>query len=165
MNKFSHLLYNLPDLTSEIVNEALTNEYRQIERPYGLISESLTMSQTKFAKNLENKFGSARVGFLKMRPGYYDWHRDDFRNCAINWLVTPSPKALTLHRTNQDKIFWWDIEEVKYIPLKPTLLDVTQEHCVINNSSDERIILTLSIRGFSYADVLPYLMNLAIDSY
>jgi hypothetical protein len=166
MNQFSYLLDNLPELTPEMLNEALTNEYWNTERPFMCISGATTMRKTQFVQDLENNVGKVTTCFLKTAPNQlYDWHTDPTRGCAINWLVKSNPGALTLHRWNNNNRYYWDIEEVKYKLLKPTLFNVKQEHCVINNYCDERIILSISITDSSYDEVLEYLKNLKIDQY
>jgi hypothetical protein len=166
MNKFSYLLDNLPELTPEMLNEALTNEYWNTERPFMCISGAYTMRRTKFVEHLENTFGKVTVCFLKTSPyQLYDWHTDPTRSCAINWLVKSNPGAITLHRWNNTGRYYWDIEEVKYQLLKPTLFNVKQDHCVINNFGDERIILSISVMEYPYDEVLTYLKNLDIEKY
>ena len=83
---------------------------------------------------------------------YYDWHTDIGRQCSLNWLIKTNDKALTLYRQHisapeGNKSIMYDIQTVEYALYKPTLLDTTKEHCVINPSSEERIIFSLSIKA------------------
>ena len=62
------------------------------------------------------------------------------------------------------KSITFNLTQVEYILYKPTLLDVTKHHCVINDTQEERVIFSMSIDA-PFADVNDYLSNLQITDY
>jgi hypothetical protein len=154
----------LPD---SMIQEGLTGTYRKHQSPYSFSANASQMKSSKFYQLLGNMFGELNVDYLKNEPNsLYDWHVDYNRSCSINWVIQTNTKAVTFFRTNYVKPFFWDLEEVKYELFKPTVLDTTKSHCVINNSNEERIILSLSIfKKNAYTEVVEYLQNLSIKDY
>lgn len=133
------------------VNEALAAQYTWSHRPHQLRAFS-SFNNSNIVKRIREEFGSDIGGlYLKNLPSsYYDWHVDIKRQCSLNWLITPPNGSLTLYRKLIDplegnKSIMYETQIVKYVPYKPTLLDVTKEHCVINHSNSERIIFSLSM--------------------
>jgi hypothetical protein len=58
------------------------------------------------------------------------------------------------------KTLLYNLTEVLYNGHKPTLLNTKQEHCVINNSDDGRVILSLTIFDTTYDEALLFLKQL-----
>jgi len=165
-NKFYQLI-NLPTLPTEIIADGLANGFEYTESPYAHAKRAALFHETEFSKLLKHQFGTIGAKYLKNSPNsFYDWHTDKIRNCSLNWIIKTNPGAKTFYRSNNHDKFLWDLEEVVYHASCPTLLDTTQEHCVINNHSEERIILSVSILdGHSYADVLAFLKSINIEKY
>ena len=53
----------------------------------------------------------------------------------------------------------WKIQEVNYTLYRPTLLRTKESHCVINNSSEERIIISYGL-SVSYDVAKEFLLTL-----
>jgi hypothetical protein len=161
------LIADFSILPDPMIQEALTGNYKKHQTPYSFAANANQMKASNFYKKLEDSFGEINVDYLKNEPNsLYDWHVDYNRSCSINWVIQTNPKAVTLFRTNHLKPFFWDIEEVQYELYKPTVLDTTKSHCVINNYFEERIILSLSIfKKNAYNEVVNYLQNLSPKDY
>jgi hypothetical protein len=177
-NKFTHLP-NLPELPEYLIQDALTSEYTVNDYPNVIRAKAYKFEATDFFKKFLLAVGSCNAHYLKNFPNsLYDWHIDRKRQCGINWVIKTNPKASTFFRTHYDheflyanrvakneRILFWDIQEVDYTPLKPTLMNTTMEHCVVNNYPEDRIILTVNCKDSAYHDVKAYLESLNIDSY
>jgi hypothetical protein len=74
-------------------------------------------------------------------------------------LITSIPEAIP--EINK-RVVLYNVEEVVYNLYKPTLIDTTHEHCVINNSDESRIILSLTIWDTTYDEALFFLKNLNV---
>lgn len=164
---FHTQLYNLPSLPDHIIQEALDSSYTPKQQPYNYSAIATAMMNTEFYKNLSSVFGKVDCDYLQNKPNsLYDWHTDLNRTCAINWPIKTNPGALTLIRYEYNKPFFWNLEQVQYELYKPTILNTEKFHCVINNHTDDRIILSISIQSKNgYNEVVEYLQNLKIDKY
>ena len=165
MAKYSKLISNLPILSSEMLEEAFNNVYVETKEPYMYLTEANVMTNSSFFQNLKKNLCAAKVEFFKTKPfQLYDWHTDPRRGTAINWLVKAHPSAITLHRSNHNNRYYWDIEVVDYKLNMPTLFDIKQEHCVVNHTNEERIILSASLMC-TFDEAYEYLTSLNIDTY
>lgn len=165
-DKFYQLI-NLPPLPKEIIADGLSDGFEYTVSPYAYAKRAALFHETEFCKLLKHRFGTIGAKYLKNAPNsFYDWHTDKIRNCSLNWIIKASSGAKTFYRDKNHNKFFWNLEEVIYNVSCPTLLDTTQEHCVFNNSPDERTILSVSILdGQSYQDVLEFLQTLNISNY
>ena len=156
--KFCHLT-QFPEMHLRYIKEALNAEYKVSYKPNQLSAPS-SFNTDPFLHKLRLRwkgiYGTDLTGrgvYIKNLPhSYYDWHTDIGRECSINWVLKTNPKAMTLYRDHipapeGNNSFMYDIEEIDYTLYKPTLLDTTKEHCIINSSNDERIIFSLSINA------------------
>ena len=160
-------ILDFPTLPDFIIQEGLTGIYKKYQTPYSFAAVASHIKNSNFYKALGNTFGEISVDYFKNEPNsLYDWHVDYKRSCSINWVIKTGPGALTFFKTNYVKPFFWDLEKVHYELYKPTVLDTTKNHCVINNSDEERIILSISIfKKNSYIEVVDYLQNLSSKDY
>lgn len=164
---FAQLL-NLPQFPQECIREAYTAKYTQTFNPDQLRAFS-SFNNTQFVKDLESKFGKCGGLYMKNLPmSYYDWHIDMRRQCSINWLLK-NTGGRTFYRKNLNvlkgnKSITYRLTRVEYTLYQPTILDVTKEHCVINDNDEERIIFSMSVDA-PYEEVYNYLSNLNIESY
>lgn len=167
MKNYFHHLINFPKLDEVYIDDALKSTYTFHEYPVSYSAGSLRFKNTNFFKLMKLKFGANNPSFIKLNPWtLYNWHTDKERNCAINWVLKSNPKASTLYKDTLERKHIHDIVEVDYRLLYPTILDTTHPHCVINNSDEERIILSLSIdRNFDYVSVRNYLSNIKVVNY
>jgi hypothetical protein len=146
--------------------EALHATYELSYKPNQLKAPS-SFNSNPFIKMLQNKFGKCGGVYIKNAPwSYYDWHTDIGRQCSINWVIKTNARASTLYRTKIEapdgqRSIMYDITEVNYTQFKPTILDTTKEHCVINPSDEDRIIFSLSIDA-PFQEVKEYLCGLKL---
>jgi hypothetical protein len=161
-------LSHLPEFPARCVEEALRAKYEVSYKPNQIKAPS-SFNNTKFVKLLQSKFGRCGGVYMKNTPmTLYDWHIDIGRKCSLNWVLKNN-NATTLYRRhiagdNGEKSLQYAIEEVMYELYKPTLLNVLEEHCVVNNTNEERIIFSLSIDA-PYEEVSEFLSNLNITNY
>lgn len=167
------VLSNLPQLPLAYIQEGINNPYVFTEPSEILVrgktyaSEAPLFSKTEFCSLLQKEFGRVIARYLKNPPySLYDWHTDKFRNCGINWVVQSNPEAKVWYRSSNHHGLFWDIEEAQYQDHYPTLLDTTKEHSVFNNSTEERIILSVTlVKRPSYQEVADFLSKLTIEQY
>lgn len=160
-------LHNLPKFPQKCIEEALKANYTQVYKP-DLLRAFSSFNNTSFVRNLQDRFGKCGGMYLKNMPmTYYDWHIDMNRTCSINWLLTNTGGS-ALYRehipSNEGKSITYKISKVEYELHKPTMLDVTKEHCVINDTHEERIIFSLSFTA-PYNEVYNYLSSIDITDY
>jgi hypothetical protein len=161
-------LSNLPQFPEECIREALTANYTQTFDPDQLRAFS-SFNNTNFVKEMESRFGKCGGLYMKNLPmSYYDWHIDLRRQCSINWLIcNQEGKAFYRKKVNVKqgvKSITYRITKVEYSLYKPTILDVTKEHCVINDNDQERIIFSMSVDA-PFDKVYAYLSSLNIEKY
>lgn len=160
-------LTNLPKLSEKYFSEAFQSEYTYVEDPVSYSAPCKQFSQSKFFNTLRDRFGWIEAVFLKNEPmSFYNWHIDKGRKCALNWPIQSSDSAFTFYR---DSLYHQPIhfmERVDYELFTPTLIDTTFRHCVLNNSPEERIILSIAISDrHSYKEVKQFLQQLTITEY
>jgi hypothetical protein len=144
---FSHL-HNITECPS--LEEALRSKYIVGYKPNQLKAPS-SFNNSRIVATLQAKFGKCGGVFIKNDPwSLYDWHTDIGRQCSLNWVLKANSRAVTLYRTlieapEGHRSITYNITEVDYTIGKPTLMDTTKEHCVINATDEERIIFSLSL--------------------
>lgn len=175
---FYHLT-NLPPLSSDLIEEGLNADYYWNLNPNTFKSDAPSFKSTFFFKLLEKQFGICNASYIKNFPFMlYDWHMDQQRASSINWVIKTNPKASTFYRDYYEgdpfskkmaehgrRPLFWKLQEVNYTLFKPTILNTSVPHSVINNSSEERIILSVSVHSASYDNLKDFLSHLMIDSY
>lgn len=177
MSKFFTNL-DFPELPKKYIQEALNSKFICRKNPTLYLAES-SFNETSLFKVLDTKFGNCH-SFYSLNPpnSLYDWHIDVQRKTVINWVIKSNPEARTYYREpitesdwngipgSQKKPIMWNLTQVKYDSTKPTLLDISQEHCVINDWPEDRIILSLCINELvPYQDVLDFLGDKRIKQY
>lgn len=161
-------LYNLPQFPAQCIREATTAKYTQAYNPDQLRAFS-SFNSTPFVANLQKEFGQCGGLYMKNLPmSYYDWHIDMGRQCSINWLLQ-NVGGSAFYREEVvpprgKKSITYKLTKVEYQLYKPTILDVTRYHCVINDTQEDRIIFSLSINA-PFSDVHKYLSSLEIPDY
>jgi hypothetical protein len=160
-------LSNLPKLPEKYFKEALESEYVRIEDPVSYSTQCKEFSKSKFFNTLRGRFGWVEAVFLKNEPmSFYNWHIDKGRKCALNWPIQSSSDAFTFYRDSLEARPIHIMERVDYELFTPTLIDTTFRHCVLNNSMQERIILSIAISDrYSYKEVKQFLQELTITEY
>lgn len=161
-------LYNLPDFPNTCVKESMNARYEQSYKPDQLRAFS-SFNNTKFVKDLQNKFGKCGGLYMKNKPmTLYDWHTDIGRQCSVNWLILNEQGSAyyrdLIPAKDGFRSITYNLTAVEYKLYKPTILDVTKEHCVFNPTENDRIIFSLSIDA-PFDDVYSYLSSLNIEKY
>lgn len=160
-------LHNLPTFPERCIQEALTAKYTQTYKPDQLRAFS-SFNSTPFVQRIQEKFGKCGGLYMKNLPmTCYDWHIDMNRQCSINWLLCNIGGSAFYREhidSNVGTSITYKIKKVQYQLYKPTMLDVTKEHCVINDTDEDRIIFSLSIDA-PFNEVYKYLSTLHIDDY
>jgi hypothetical protein len=179
MSENFHHLTNLPPLPEEIIQTGLTGNYFWTLNPNICDSSAAIFKETFFFKLLEKRFGRCNASFIKFLPFmYYDWHIDQQRTTSLNWVIQTNSKASTFYRNYYDgdpyskeleengrRPLFWKLEEVDYTLYRPTMLKTSVPHCVINNSPEERMVLSVTIHFAKYDELKDFLSHLMIDSY
>jgi hypothetical protein len=174
--KFFHLS-NLPILSEKYITEALETDYQFTDYPNIYRGES-SFGHSGFCGLLKNRFGEVSANFCKNLPrSVYNWHIDSSRESAINWVIKTNPMAKTYYRNEYDndilthnrlkdnkRVLFFELEEVDYTILKPTLLNTTFNHMVINDSDEDRIILTVTVPA-TYHEIKEFINILTIGHY
>lgn len=174
--KFEYFYHfkNLPALSDDIINEALNSEYFWSLKPNTFKCDAKLFKSSRFFKLLEEKFGWCNASYIKNFPFMlYDWHIDQSRSSSLNWVIKTNPKASTFYRDfyendpfskkiseSGNRPLFWKLQEVDYTLYKPTILNTSMPHCVINNSSEERIILSVSVHTPPYNILKDFLCKL-----
>jgi hypothetical protein len=120
-----------------------------------------SFEDSKFMADLRAEFKNVRTHYLKFDPmTCYDWHTDVARNCSINFLLNDPVDSLTLFREFiEGSGHWYNIKRLKYNLFQPTLLNVREQHSVINYSQETRYVLTVGFTlDVTYMNVKRFLM-------
>lgn len=161
---FCHLT-NIERIPEPYVREAINAKYELLYKPTR-IKASSNFEKSSLVNLIKKKFRGVQAEYLKNSPrSIYDWHTDIGRQCSINWVLKSNPRAVTMYRTKHEvpdgvKSFTYDLHEVDYTLYRPTIINTTKEHCVINPSDTERIILSLTVFDYSYEEVRDYLLTI-----
>jgi hypothetical protein len=174
-DQYYYKLGHLPALPECYIAEGLTATFNYNPIPALYWTPPSTFESTDFVKSLREKFGFSWVKFnLFPSNVLYDWHSDSSRRCSINWVIKTNPMAHTFFKEPVKETIPLEgmttltnhLIEVEYDLYKPTILNTTKKHCVINNYPEDRIIMSMSIfNEASYEEVLEYLKNLSITTY
>ena len=74
----------------------------------------------------------ARLGLLMIRPSnFYKWHRDGYRQCCLNMLISQNHNSHTLFGKDIDYQNM-SVVELKYKPETLYLFNNQEQHCVVN---------------------------------
>lgn len=117
--------------------------------------------KTKFGQDLQKGLGKIGSRFLYNPPwGLYDWHQDlGGHECAINYLLSDSTNAITLHRFPTDCKLNYRVVEMKYKLHRPVLMKSTIDHCIINLTDKPRYIMTIVLLDTTYEEAKKWLLN------
>ena len=171
MEDYYYCFDNYPSLSDRYVNEAIHSEYVEHYNPHDYRS-GCSFNNSNFIKILKQNIGDVSALWIKNPPNtIYDWHIDkNIRQCSINFVIKQSDNALALYREpisqeGTDKIIYYKSHTVRYVIGKPTVLNVKKEHCVINPTNEDRIILSLCVKQSSYKQTVDFMKTLTINDY
>lgn len=168
------LLTHFPDLPLRYYEEYRNAKYNLEFHP-NVLSGACSFTESALARRINSHFNIdiwARYHKMPART-MYDWHRDQGgRQCALNWIIKPTPDSYCFfghHKKqfrsreeyDQDLIYFFDIDPVVYVDRKPTLLNVRNRHLIVNNSDQDRIIMSVSL-SVDYNTALKYLQGLSL---
>jgi hypothetical protein len=164
---FFYLLSNFPELPKSYLEEALNSKYVYKEYPISYSASCEIFKESKLYNILLKQFDYVDANFLKVpSKTIYNWHMDKGRKCAINWPIVNDSKCLTLVKESTERQHIFQFEEVEYVNLKPTILNTTYPHSVINSTQTDRLILTVNVdEKCSYEELKLFLNTLDINEY
>ena len=156
----------IPDIDERYVTEAIFSKYTLHHQPNDLRANS-SFNSTEFMRLLQKNLGRVSCLYLKNPPSsLYDWHidRKEARLCSINIPIRNENSYAYFRELipgeEGKRSIMYKLDPVKYVLYKPTVLNVSNEHCVINNSDKERIILSLSVHESTFDQTVDYLKKL-----
>ena len=132
-----YCLEHFPLLNQEYIQEGLSVEYKVYNSgAYTDIRAKTSFEDSKLISTIRENLGDVTCMWAKYNPmTILDWHTDPGRKCSINIPIKANPTAKTFYRKRfAGAIF--DLEEVKYILGKPTVMDVLKPHCVYNGCEE-----------------------------
>ena len=172
---FNHcLLPHFPDLPEKYYQEYKNSTYNLEFHP-NVLSGACSFENSKLAKRINEQFNLQIWSRFHKMPSrtMYDWHKDrGGRQCALNWIIKETPNSYCFfgnHKTefhteekySGDLIYFYDIDSVEYVWKKPTLLNVRNRHLIVNNSDEDRIIMSVSL-SVDYKTALKYLNGIQV---
>jgi len=169
MQNYFYCLRNLPDLDQDSINEANRSTFVEEFKPHVFRAKCSFDHRSELIKSLRKEFINVRSTWLMNPPNsMYDWHSDKFgRNCAINIPVKMPIESGAFFRKKMNPEEpkygkYFHLYKIDYELYKPTILNVLEEHCVMNLSDQERIILSISIENENvfYKDVVEFMKTL-----
>ena len=161
-----YCLEEYPFLNQDYVLEGFSAEYKvHNSGAYTDIRAKTSFENSNLISLMHRSLGEVTCMWAKYRPmSILDWHTDPGRKCSINIPIKADPTAKTYYRKRFAGAMF-DIQEVKYILGKPTVMDVTKPHCVFNGCESERITLSISPIKASFTDTVEFLRSLKLESY
>lgn len=130
------------------------------------IAQTSSFIKTKFAQDAQANLGRIKTKCLYNPPwSLYDWHQDQAgHKCCINFLLTDTPGARTIHKFPTDCRLNFQVDVVEYNLYYPLLFNTRIDHCVINMTDQHRYILQVLLFEVSYDVAKEYLVNYTLDS-
>ena len=148
-NCFYHLTH-LPLLPKEYVDLASQSLYQNQNGDNTTWARCFDFENTPLFKKLTQDFQRVNVVFYRNYPkSFFSWHKDEhldeLRNCAINFVLSHNPGALTLFSVDHIVGGYRSIEVCNYTFLAPTLFNARVPHSVTNPTDSYRYILSIGI--------------------
>lgn len=121
---------------------------------------------TTFAQDLISNLGAIKCRYMYNRPwSMYDWHQDLAGHCSsINFLLTDTPGARTLHRFPTECRLNYQVVPLEYQLYRPVLFNARVDHCIINLTNQHRYILSVLLLDSSYDAVKQFVNNYTLSS-
>jgi hypothetical protein len=127
-----------------------------------------SFSDTKFCNDIRQEFKVlVFADFYKVEPyTFHKWHRDAIRNVAVNFTLYDNPGSMSLFGDPTSPVHF-SITECKYNLRQATLFNTGHRHCILNNSSEPRYLLSVSLVGkhLNFEDCIEWFKNYQCDSY
>lgn len=164
-------LGNIKDHGVPIPTPACTRQGASVEGerntlPSRTISQNSSFIKTQFAQDIQANLGRIKTKCLYNPPwSLYDWHQDlAGHKCCVNFLLTDTPGARTIHKFPTDCKLNFQVEVVEYNLYYPLLFNTRIDHCVINMTEHHRYILQILLFDVTYDVAKEYLTNYTLDS-
>ena len=165
---FKHLK-QFSKLSDFYIKEALEQKYQFITEPSTLYCANTSFHKSSFFKELQKHFRCGTRYFGNPPHSLYDWHKDNKRSCAINWLIKTNEKSSCFYRepsvTSEKPSIFYNLIVVDYDLYHPVLLNTQLDHCVVNHYNDTRIILSVSLFDVTYEEAIQKLENINCKEY
>lgn len=168
-----YYMNHLPEIDDFFCTDPITQNFGFLSNDRSnrtSLIDYIPFEQTKFCRDAYNYFGFIDAAVFKFTPNtMLEWHIDDKRRCALNFLLHDADNCFSFIRENVDR--WnYNMMEIKYIPKKPVLIDTTNEHTHLNyNSTKTRYLLSVSFGNqpdkASYQEVKQWLLNYKTNQY
>lgn len=125
----------------------------------------LDFNKTKFGRDIRAALGNFNARYLYNPPwSLYDWHQDiGGHQCAINFLLSDTPEARTMHRFPMDCQLNYKVVLMEYQLYKPVLMKSTIDHCIVNLTGKDRYIMTLALMDAKYEEAKSWLLNYRLE--
>lgn len=129
-------------------------------------SQPSSFANTKFAQDLVANLGKIKCRYMYNQPwSMYDWHQDlAGHHSSINFLLTETPGARTLHRFPTDCRLNYKVVVLEYKLYRPVLFNAKVDHCIINMTDKDRYILSVLLLDSSYEKSKDFLSNYKLDT-
>lgn len=127
----------------------------------------LAFEETEFCKKAREYFGFINAVIIRFEKNtMIDWHKDDVRKCALNFLLNEVTDCITLIK-EQKEGWTFRVTEIPYFLRKPVLLNTELDHLHANyNKNLDRYLLTLTFgKTPTYFDVKEYLTKYTCHTY
>lgn len=116
------------------------------------LNNNILLDNIKLLKTVAKFKGVTSI--IKMNPmTWYNWHTDEIRNAAINFLIE-GYDSKCFFGNQQDK-YNFNLTELAYDPNSMYLFNVHSTHAVMN-LSETRYLLSISFSHNSYNEILEY---------
>lgn len=170
---FYHLT-NLPSLPRLYTKMAMSASYMEP----GAHQQEARSVFTECPAFLKSPIGVELVKYFRLKANlirfdpksFYDWHCDAGhhgqppRQCAINYVLSDNPGALTVYKIAELYAINYKIAVCDYTIMQPTLFNTQVPHCVCNPTDDYRYLLSISLMDVTYDQALETLKNLFVDT-
>lgn len=166
-NNFGNIRnHGIPIPTPTTTHRGMSAEGERHSQATRTISATSSFDKTKFAQDLVSTLGAIKCRYLYNSPwSLYDWHQDLGRHhSCINFLLTDTPGARTIHKFPMDCRLNYQVELTEYKLYQPVLFNAKIDHCVINLTDKHRYILSVLLFDCSYNTAKEYLKNYNLDT-
>jgi hypothetical protein len=97
------------------------------------------------------------VGIVEMDPyHFYEWHKDDDRNCSINFRINGNDSLCLFRETNPDSLKEVNspVTELEYKFRTAYLFNTSEEHCVLNRKGTRHMMTVRFLGGETYEQMM-----------
>lgn len=119
------------------------------------LDDRILIHNLKLRKTVAKFKGIACI--IKMNPmTWYNWHTDDKRKAAINFLIEGYDSKCFFGKQEDSNNF--NLTELPYRPDRMYLFNVQRNHAILN-LSETRYLLSIGFNCHSYDEILEYCLE------